>query len=212
MPKLKEIIGEQAYNALPEETRKQYADTINLVDDAEYVPKKDYDTAQTTIKQKEKDILKRDKDIEAIQAQVKDNETLSREIDDLKEANKKEKENFESELAKASFDRALEKKLGDYKPKNISILKNSLDDSRIKLDGENFLGLEEQITKLKETDPYLFAEESKGGTGTLGGGGSSSSILDDKNTDTGNLSIGARLAKQRSEASKVTEAQQKFFG
>jgi glycerol-3-phosphate cytidylyltransferase-like family protein len=212
MPKLKEIIGEQAYNALPEETRKQYADTVNLVDDVEYVPKKDYETAQTTIKQKDKDILKRDKDIEAIQDQVKDNEKLSKEIDDLKEANKKEKENFESELAKASFDRALEKKLGDYKPKNISILKKSLDDSKIKLDGENFLGLEEQITKLKETDPYLFAEESKGGTGTLGGGGSSSSILDDKNTDPGNLSIGARLAKQRSEASKVTEAQQKFFG
>jgi hypothetical protein len=210
MPKLKEIIGEQAYNALPEETRKQYPDNVDLVDGATYVPKTDYEAAQNTIKQKEKDIEKRDKDIKDIQAKVKDNETLTKEIEDLQEANKKAKEDYEAELAKNNFDRALEKKLGDYNPKNVGILKAALNVKGIKLDGENFLGLEDQITKLKESDPYLFAEENKGGTGTIGGGGSSS-ILDDKANNNENLSIGARLAAQKAEASKVTEAQNNFF-
>ena len=209
MPKLKEIIGEASYNALPEETKKQYSDTVDLVDGANYMDKKDYETAQATIKQQEKDIKKRDKDIEDIGAKVKNNEDLTKEIETLKETNKKDKEKYEADLALANFDRALEKKLSDYNPKNVGILKAALNIKGIKQDGDSFLGLEEQINKLKESDAYLFAETAtnKGGTDVLGGGGS---LLDDKeNTD--NLSIGARLAKQRAEASKVTEAQDKYF-
>lgn len=209
MPKLKEIIGEQAYNALSEETKKQYPDTVDLVNGENYVDKKDYETAQATIKQQEKDIKKRDKDIEGIQDKVKDNEDLTKEIETLKETNKKDKENYSKELEKARFDRSLEKKLGSYNPKNSQLLMKALNTEKIKLDGENFLGLEEQINSLKETDSYLFAEENKGGTSTLGGAGGTSIIED--NNEPGALSLGARLAKQRAEASKVTEAQSNFF-
>lgn len=77
---------------------------------------------------------------------------------------------------------------------------------KISLDGENMLGLDDQIKLLKESDPYLFEVDEKGGTGNIGG---ASSITD--KDDKGQLSLGARLAEQRKNASQVTEIQNKFF-
>jgi hypothetical protein len=56
----------------------------------------------------------------------------------------------------------------------------------------------------------LFEVESTGGTGSIGGGAGNSTLITD-NTDQSQLSLGARLAAQRAEATKVTEAQNTFF-
>ncbi|MBE6075941.1 MULTISPECIES: phage scaffolding protein [Clostridium] len=204
MPRLSEILGE-AYSQIPEDLKKKYKD-IDLVDSSNYIEKKELDTANETIKQYKKDIKKRDKDLEDLQGKIKDNEELNAEIENLKANNKKASEDYEDKLNKITFETKLEKRLGDYRPKNLNILKKALDFEKIKLDGDNFLGLEEQIKSLKESDAYLFETETPGGTGNIGG--DSSSIIDN---DDGKLSLGARLAKERTEASKVTEAQNKFF-
>ncbi|MGO5074351.1 phage scaffolding protein [Clostridium sporogenes] len=204
MPRLSEILGE-AYSQIPEDLKKKYKD-IDLVDNSNYVEKKELDVANETIKQYKKDIKKRDKDLEDLQGKIKDNEELNTEIENLKANNKKASEDYEAKLNKITFETELEKKLGDYRPKNLNILKKALDFEKIQLDGDNFLGLEEQIKSLKESDAYLFETETPGGTGNIGG--DSSSIIDN---DDGKLSLGARLAKERTEASKVTEAQNKFF-
>lgn len=207
MPKLKEIIGDAAYAALPEEVRKQHGE-VDFVDSSLHVDKKDLETANATIKKYEGDIRKRDKTIEDIQGKVKDNEDLTKEIEDLKVANKKESDDYAANLAKIHFDSKLEKKLSDYNPQNVAILKKALDTTKISLDGDNFLGLDEQIKALNETDKYLFKEtvntEDKGkGTGIIG---SDKSSVDDKGTS----SIGALLAKAKTE-NKNVEAQNKFF-
>lgn len=204
MPRLSEILGE-TYSQIPEDLKKKYKD-IDLVDSSNYIEKKELDTANETIKQYKKDIKKRDKDLEDLQGKIKDNEELNAEIENLKANNKKASEDYEDKLNKITFETKLEKRLGDYRPKNLNILKKALDFEKIKLDGDNFLGLEEQIKSLKESDAYLFETETPGGTGNIGG--DSSSIIDN---DDGKLSLGARLAKKRTEASKVTEAQNKFF-
>lgn len=204
MPRLSEILGE-TYSQIPEDLKKKYKD-IDLVDSSNYIEKKELDTANETIKQYKKDIKKRDKDLEDLQGKIKDNEELNAEIENLKANNKKASEDYEDKLNKITFETKLEKRLGDYRPKNLNILKKALDFEKIKLDGDNFLGLEEQIKSLKESDAYLFETETPGGTGNIGG--DSSSVID---TDEGKLSLGARLAKERTEATKVTEAQNKFF-
>ncbi|RXI50686.1 phage scaffold protein [Clostridium tetani] len=204
MPKLSEILGEH-FKQIPEDIQKKYKD-IDLVDSSNYIEKKELDTANETIKQYKKDIAKRDKDLVDLQGKIKDNEELNAEIENLKAANKKASEDYESKLNQITFETKLEKKLGEFKPKNLGILKKALDIEKINLDGDNFLGLEDQIKNLKESDPYLFAEETPGGTGNIGGG--QSSIIDD-NKDS--KSIGEILGKQQADQVKINETIDSFF-
>ncbi|NFG96848.1 phage scaffold protein [Clostridium sporogenes] len=204
MPRLSEILGE-SFKQIPEDIRKQYKN-VDLVDSSNYVEKKELDTANETIKQYKKDITKRDKDLTDLQGKIKDNEELNTEIENLKDANKKASEDYESKLNQLNFDTKFEKAIDEYKTKNPKALRALLDMDKVKLVDDTFIGLEEQVKSLKESDAYLFEAETPGGTGNIGG--DSSSIID---TDEGKLSLGARLAKERTEATKVTEAQNKFF-
>lgn len=203
MAKLKEILGE-SYSQIPEDLQKKY-ENIDLVDSSKFVEESELNEANKKITQYEKDIKKHKKDLEDLQEKAKGNEELNKEIERLKLDNEQSAKDFDEELKKVKFDAALDKKLGDFSPQNIKMLKKALEMEKISLDGENFIGLEDQINKLKESDGYLFKEESKGGTGNPGGG---PDLLDDSK---GNLSLGARLAEQRKNANQVTEAQNKFF-
>lgn len=194
MPKLKEIIGEQAYNALPDDKKKEY-DNVDLVNGADHVSKKDYETAQATIKQQEKDILKRDKDIETIGAKVKDNETLTKEIDDLKEANKKEKEGFEKQLNDIAFKNALEKGLEAFNVKDKDLILAKLNLENLKVDGDNIIGLKEQIEPLQKSHEYLFDKVINGTKSFNTGGG------EDKDSPTTNFA--SELGKQKAEVLKA---------
>lgn len=204
MPKLSEILGEH-FKQIPEDLQKKYKD-IDLVDSSNYVEKKELETANQTIKDYKKEIAKRDRDLVDLQRKVKDNEELNAEIENLKAANKKASEDYEAKLNQITFETKLEKKLGEFKPKNLEILKKALDIEKISLDGDNFLGLEDQIKNLKESDPYLFAEETPGGTGSIGGGPSSFS------NNTGQpKSIGEVLGKQQADQAKINETIDGFF-
>lgn len=208
MPKLNEILGD-AYKSIPEEIKTKYKD-VDLVNSENYVEKSDYETVKKERDQYKKDIKKRDKDLEDIQDKVKDNEELSKEINALKVKNKEDADKYAKELEKVQFENKLEKKLASYNPQNVSILKKALDFSKITRDGDNFIGLEEQINTLKETDKYLFKDEiSKkidipAGTGIIDT--QTTSSLTDTNTET---SIGAMLAKSKTETN--AEIQSKFF-
>jgi len=203
MAKLKEILGE-AFAHIPEDLQKKY-ENIDLVDSTNFIEKKDHDNLKATAAQYEKDIKKRDDDLLELGKKATGNEDLTAEITRLKGENEQATKDHEAALKQIKFDATLEKKLGDFKPKNLKILKKALEMEKISLEGENLLGLDEQISKLKESDAYLFGDEPLGGTGSLGGG---SSLTDES---TGQLSLGARLAEQRKNASQVTESQNKFF-
>lgn len=204
MPKLNEILGEH-FKQIPEELQKKYKD-IDLVDSSNYVEKKELDTANQTIKQYKKDIEKRDKDLTDLQGKIKDNEELNKEIEQLKEDNKKASEDYEAKLNQINFDTKFEKAIAEYKPKNAKALKALMDMEKVKLIDGTFIGLDEQVTTLKESDSYLFEEENKGGTGSIGGGQSSF------NNDTSELkSIGEVLGKQQADQAKINETIDSFF-
>ncbi|HBJ2602291.1 phage scaffolding protein [Clostridium botulinum] len=203
MPRLSEILGE-SYAQIPEDLKKKYKD-IDLVDSTNYVERKELETANKTIKQYKKDIEKRDNDLVDLQGKVKDNEELNAEIEALKANNKKASEDYEDKLNKITFETKLEKRLGNYRPKNLNILKKALDFEKIKLDGDNFLGLEEQIKSLKESDAYLFGDDNPGGTGSIGGVQSSFNNTDNPK------SIGEILGKQQADQVKQNETIDNFF-
>ena len=205
MPKLNEILGEESFKQLPEEIRKKYKD-IDLVDSSNYVEKKELETANSSIKEYKKQLKDRDKQLNDLKDKAKDSEELSQEIEKLKADNEKTTKDYEAKLSKVNFDTKFEKAIAGYKAKNPKALRALLDMEKVKLVDDTFIGLDEQVKALKESDAYLFEEEQTGGTGSIGGG--SSSVIDN---DDEKLSLGARLAKERTEAIKVTEAQNKFF-
>lgn len=85
-------------------------------------------------------------------------------IDKLTESQKAEKENFDKQLAELKNGYALDDALRGAKARNIKALKGMLDMSKITYDGDKVLGLDDQIKALKESDAYLFEEETPADT------------------------------------------------
>lgn len=68
---------------------------------------------------------------------------------------------YNTDIAAVKLDSAVNMELVAKKVKNPKIVKAALDMSVIKMDGENLVGLTEQLDKLKESDAYLFEAETK---------------------------------------------------
>lgn len=203
MPKLNEILGE-SFSQISEDLQKKYKD-VDLVDSTSYVEKTELDTANSSIKDYKKQLKDRDTQLEDLKGKASGNEELSSEIERLKAENTKVSQDYEAKISQINFDTKFEKALGDYKPKNAKALKALLDMEKVKLDGDAFLGLEDQIKSLKESDSYLFEPEIQGGTGKIGTSSSSISTNKDKPVDEVKT-IGGMLAKAKAESMTSTES------
>ena len=79
---------------------------------------------------------------------------------------KKPPRNGKPRWPKCSLNYAIERALTAAKAKNAKAVKALLDMEKVKLDGEQLLGLDDQLKAIKESDPYLFGESGKVGSGT----------------------------------------------
>ncbi|WP_416044646.1 phage scaffolding protein [Clostridium tyrobutyricum] len=209
MPKLSEILG-ASFTQIPENIQKKYKD-IDLVDSKNYVEKTELDTVNNSIKDYKKQLKDRDKQLEDLKEKAKGNEELTAEIERLKDENKNVAKDYEAKIEKLNFDTRLDKALTGAKAKSSKTVKALLNLENLKLDGEDIIGLKEQLEALKESDGYLFDENNTetnsnagaGGTGNIGNPGSSAT---DKV-----MNIGERLAKQRSEQQKAAKGIDDFL-
>lgn len=116
-------------------------------------------TAQTTIADLQKQISDRDKQLETLKKSSGDNAALQEEIAKLQEANKTAKAEYEAQMKKVQLDSKVETALLGAKAKNTKAVRALLDESKISIDGENVLGLKEQLEALKKDAAYLFGED-----------------------------------------------------
>ena len=72
---------------------------------------------------------------------------------------------YDSDVSALRLDNALNAALSAAKAKNPKLARAALDVSRLKLDGETVLGLDEQLKALKESDGYLFEPDGEGEPG-----------------------------------------------
>ena len=121
-----------------------------------FIPKDKYNEAAEAKKKLESDIQERDKQLEELKKAAGSNEELKKQIETLQADNKKTSEEWETKLAQMQKDFALERALTTAKAKNPKAVKALLDMEQIKLDGEQLLGLEDQLKSIRESDPYLF--------------------------------------------------------
>lgn len=106
-------------------------------------------------------LQQRDQQLEELKTKATGNEELQKQIQQLQEQNKQIQQEYEQKMQKQAFDFALERALASAKARNPKAVKALLDTEAIKLDGDKLLGLEEQLKRLKESDPYMFEEEQE---------------------------------------------------
>lgn len=157
---LKEVFGEEAltFEQLSEKLKDNKDIKLGNLAGGEYVSKKKYDdisteleTAKTTITGLKDTVAKFDGvDVEALKTKASELE-----------------EKYNKDISTLKLDSALNIALLEAKARDPKLVKAVLDTSIIKLDGENLVGLSEQLTAAKESHGYLFEEEnSNPGNGT----------------------------------------------
>jgi seryl-tRNA synthetase len=119
------------------------------------------ETSKTTIADLQKQIGDRDKQLDDLKKSSGDNEALKKQITDLQTANKQAKTDYDANLKKLTLGGKIDVALMGAKAKNVKAVRALLDESKISLDGENVLGLKEQLEQVQKDNPYLFGEDQK---------------------------------------------------
>lgn len=193
MPKLSEILGD-SFAQIPEDLQKKYKD-IDLVDSTDYVPKSKFDQVDSQAKEYKKQVGERDKQISDLKEQYKNVDGLEAKVTELEAVNKTQKETLEKQLADTIFDNALEKGLGAYSVKDRKLVMALIDKDKLKVDGDNIIGLKEQIEPLQKSHEYLFEKQINGTSSFDTGGG------DPKPGDVNNFAT--ELGKRKAEILKA---------
>ena len=131
-----------------------------------FIPKDKYNEVAEAKKKLEADIQERDKQLEQLKNAAGNSEELKAQIEQLQAENQKAAEEWQAKMAQMQLDFAIEKALAAAKAKNQKAVKALLDLEKVKLDGEQLLGLEDQLKALQQSDPYLFGDSGKVGSGT----------------------------------------------
>jgi len=131
-----------------------------------FIPKDKYNEVAEAKKKLEADIDERDKQLEQLKAAAGSNEELKKQIETLQAENKKAAEEWQDKMAQMQLDFAIEKALTAAKAKNPKAVKALLNLENVKLDGDKLLGLDDQLKAIQQSDPYLFGDSGKVGSGT----------------------------------------------
>jgi len=126
-----------------------------------FIPKARFDEVNETKKELEQQIRERDKQLKELQEKAKGNEELEKTIKELQEANKATKEQYEAEIKEMTINSAIQSKLTDAKYPDLLISK--FDKSKLSIaDDGTVLGIDEQLTTIKEQYKDLFKPDIKG--------------------------------------------------
>jgi len=126
-----------------------------------FIPKARFDEVNETKKELEQQIQERDKQLKDLQEKVKGNEELEKTIKELQEANEATKEQYEAKIKDMTITAAIQSKLTDAKYPDLLLTKFDRSKLSIAEDG-TVLGIDEQLTALKEQYKDLFKPDLKG--------------------------------------------------
>ena len=126
-----------------------------------YVPKNQFNQKNEELKQAKESLTTMQADIEALKRANADNAELSKQIDELNAAQLKREAEYIAQIHKMELDGIVERTLLSSKVKNAKAVRALLDLEDAKVKDGTIKGLDGQLAKLKESDPYLFESDSK---------------------------------------------------
>ncbi len=144
-------------------TEEQADKVLNLHKEvlAGFIPKARFDEVNETKKELEQQIQERDNQLKELREKVKGNEELEKTIKELQETNKATKEQYEAKIKDMTITAAIQSKLTDAKYPDLLLTKFDRSKLSIAEDG-TVLGIDEQLTALKEQYKDLFKPDLKG--------------------------------------------------
>ena len=144
------------------------------------IPKAQYNSKAEELENLKAQLTQRDTDISVLEKSSGENDELKKQISELQAKYKAEAEAAATELASSKLNSAVELSLVTAGARNIKATKALLDMEKIKLDGEQLLGMNEQLEALRKEQGFLFASNEvvaqqngyaytpKAGAGTAG--------------------------------------------
>ena len=197
MAKIKDIIGEEAYKALPDDKKKELdKQDFEDISEGKYVPKSRFDQVNEQAKEYKKQVGERDTQISNLKDEFKDAAGLKEKVEELEDKNKTITDDYEKKLSDIAFNNALEKGLGAFNVKDKKLIMALIDNDKLKVDGDSIIGLKEQLEPLQKSHEYLFNIDPKG-TGSFGTGGADNGGKEPTNTN-----FATQLGKDKAESLK----------
>jgi|SRR5690606_33668736 len=122
------------------------------------IPKDKFNDLTNTKNQLEKDIAARDAQLEDLKKTAGTNEDLKNQIQKLQDDNKAAKDQYEAELKELTVTNAIKLALNG-KVHDEALAAGLIDKEKLVIDGDNVIGLDEQIKSLQESKAFLFIPE-----------------------------------------------------
>lgn len=149
---LQEMLGEELFKQVIE----KMGDKKLIINDGSFIPKAKFDDVNTIKNELKAQVEGYTKQLADLQTKAVGNEELGRKLAELQVQNEKASTDFESKLKQKTLDNAVDIAIMSAKGKNSKALKALLNYEQIKMDGDNVVGVEEQIKNLKVSESYLF--------------------------------------------------------
>lgn len=150
---------------------KEQLQALNLTDEQinaiiedygkNYVSKTQFNEKNDAYKQAKLEIENLTTDINNLSEANKANEALQSQIKELQDAATQREADYNESIKNMKIDTAITKALSKSGAMNETILTGLLDRTKIAIGEDNTItGIQEQIVALKESDPYLFKQDS----------------------------------------------------
>ncbi|MDY8105901.1 phage scaffolding protein [Pediococcus pentosaceus] len=98
----------------------------------------------------------RDDQLDELSKQAGNSKELSTKIDELKQANQESNAIYEAKIATINKNNKIDLALRDAGARNPKAVRALLDESKVSVDGDNIIGLADQLKSLEDSDSYLF--------------------------------------------------------
>lgn len=148
---------------LSEEIAKKVLEAYQATLKDRFVPIERFNEINEVKNQLDASLKERDKQLQELKDKAKGNDELTEQIRQLQQQNDEAKGEYEKKIAELKKSTAIEMYLVSQKAKNIKAAKALLDLEKISLDGDNIIGIEDQVKGLKEKESYLFGEDKLSG-------------------------------------------------
>ncbi len=166
------------------------------------------EAAQAQVKDLNDQITDRDKQLTTLKKSAGDNEELKNQLQKLQDDNAAAKNVYEDKIQAITKNSKLEMALIQAGARNPKAVKALLNSDAISVDGENLIGLDDQLKALQESDAYLFqTKEDKTKVKITTGGNPDGHLSSAKSLD--DLTLAEQMELYRNDPTKYKELSNK---
>lgn len=164
MPKLQSYLDEETLEQIKEAFENEdfdLSDVLINTEENEYVPRERLNDKNDQIESLRDQIDQREDQLEQLKKDSQATDELRDQIESLQDKNEQLKKDFEQQMEEKTKKTEVRVALAN-KARNVDAVEGLLDMDEIEVkDGEEIVGLDEQIEELQESDPYLFNQEKE---------------------------------------------------